>query len=68
MSKTVHCAVYNPYLTVDSDAVVEVTPLIRTEADLQSVGQAWDESELHRRRKRQFVNHQISPQTQVSSL
>lgn len=33
-------------LTVNSNAVIEVTPLIRTESDLQRVGEAWDESIL----------------------
>lgn len=39
----------DPNLTVNPNAVVEVTPLIRTESDLQRVGQARDESILERK-------------------
>lgn len=35
-----------PHLVVNPNAVVEVTPLVGAKCDLQSVGEAWDESTL----------------------
>lgn len=39
----------DPNLAVNPNAVIEVTPLIRTESDLQRVGEARDESILERK-------------------
>lgn len=41
-----------PNLAVNPNAVVEVTPLVRTESDLQCVGETRDESILEKKNKK----------------
>lgn len=42
-----------PDLAVNADAVVEVTPLVRTESDLQRVGETRDKSILEMKRPKE---------------
>lgn len=37
-------------LAVNPNAVVEVTPLVRTESDLQCIGETWDKAILERKK------------------
>lgn len=48
-----------PNLAVNPDAVVEVTPLVRTESDLQRVGEARDESILEKNKNKKQMGHLV---------
>lgn len=49
-----------PYLAVNTDAVVEIAPLVGTERDLQGVVEARDESRLYRAETGELWGHTLT--------